>query len=73
MNVVCVFTAKDPIQAHSVKSILEDQGLIATLDSDPSEGGYGAIPPAKRVMVREDDLEKAVHVLEEYGIIRSIT
>jgi hypothetical protein len=62
-----VYRAKDSLQAHLLKSALENAGINAAVEGDLLQGGVsqpGAWWAAPRIMVAECDAVRARTILE---------
>ena len=67
-RLVEVYRAKDSVQAHLLRSGLEEMGIRAIVEGDLLQGALGEIPmgwsTAPRIMVDEPDAAKARESLE---------
>ena len=57
----------DPVRLSALRAILADAG-IETYTLDASVGGLAGGMPQTRLMVPDDDIEMARHVLEQAGL-----
>lgn len=63
-----VYSAQNAVDAHIVKGMLAQQGIVARVDGEYLQGGIGELPliDLVTVSVSEEDYEKALKVLQEY-------
>jgi hypothetical protein len=65
-----VYTARDEMDAHFVKGLLEQAGIEAVVLGESLEAAFGTLPLGKQglpgVWVREEDVERAMPIIEEY-------
>lgn len=65
-----VYRAKDSLQAHLLRSILEEEGIPALVDGDMLQGAVGELPAgwasAPRIMVEERNATQARALLERW-------
>jgi hypothetical protein len=63
-----VYSAQNAVDAHIVKGMLAQQGIVARVDGEYLQGGIGELPliDLVTVSVSEEDYEKAMQALEEY-------
>lgn len=68
-NLVEVFRARNSIEAHLVKSALEEAGIRARVTGDMLQGAVGEIPmgwmTAPQVLVFDEDAGRARALIEE--------
>lgn len=66
-NLVEVYRAQNSMQAHLVRSVLEDEGIPAVVDGDVLQGVIGAMPAgwagAPRVLVDGDHESRAREIV----------
>ena len=65
-NLICIKTHNSRIEADLAKSVLEGSGIKAIISADDA-GGYRpelALQRGARLLVREEDVERALDVLE---------
>jgi Putative prokaryotic signal transducing protein len=69
-RLVEVYRAKDSVQAHLLRSALEEMGIRAVVEGDLLQGALGEIPmgwsTAPRIMVEEADAAKARESLDRF-------
>lgn len=63
-----VYSAQNAVDAHIVKGMLAQQGIVARVDGEYLQGGIGELPliDLVTVSVSEEDYEKALKALEEF-------
>jgi hypothetical protein len=63
-----VFSARDSMQAHIVRGMLEANGITARVDGDYLQGGIGELPLVDLISVSVDDseYEAAMQLIEEF-------
>jgi hypothetical protein len=65
-----IYTARNDMEAHFVKGLLEEQGLEVVLQGEPLEGAWGDLPISDRALpslwVKEEDVDRATAVVDEY-------
>ena len=65
-----VYTARDEMDAHFLKGLLEQQGIEAVVLGEPLESAFGTLPLGREagpgIWVREEDVERATPIVEEY-------
>ncbi len=63
-----VYSAQNAVDAHIVKGMLAQHGIVARVDGEYLQGGIGELPliDLVTVSVSEEDYEKALKALEEY-------
>jgi hypothetical protein len=74
MSMVRAFIARDALQAHFVCSLLEREGITATVLGEPLQGVGGAIPiieTAPAVWVRAEDEPAAAAVVRQMESARN--
>ncbi|MGE3313816.1 MAG: DUF2007 domain-containing protein [Planctomycetaceae bacterium] len=73
-NLVEVFRARNAVEAHIVKSALEDAGIRARVTGEMLQGVLGEIPTgwatAPQVLVFEDDAARARELIQEQEELR---
>jgi hypothetical protein len=69
-RLVEVYRAKDSVQAHLLRSALEDEGIRAVVEGDLLQGALGEVPvgwsTAPRLLVEESEAAKARALLERW-------
>lgn len=65
---LCVYQARDGLEAHVVADLLQQVGIAARVQGDLLQGGVGELPAAGLVSVWVDneDASRAREVVEEY-------
>jgi hypothetical protein len=63
-----VYSAQNAFDAHIIKGMLAQQGIVARVDGEFLQGGIGELPliDLVTVSVSEEDYEKALKALQEY-------
>lgn len=63
-----VYSAQNPVDAHIVKGLLEQQGITALVNGEYLQGGIGELPLIDLVTVRvaESDVVAAREIIREY-------
>lgn len=63
-----VFSARDSIQAHIVRGMLEANGIAARVDGDYLQGGIGELPLVDliTVSVEDEDYTAALQLIDEF-------
>jgi len=65
-----VYWARDSIDAHAVRALLEDAGIDARVENEMLQGAAGEIPAgpstSPRVRVAGDDAERALALIKEW-------
>jgi hypothetical protein len=63
-----VYSAQNAVDAHIIKGMLAQQGIVARVDGEFLQGGIGELPliDLVTVSVSEEDYEKALKALQEY-------
>lgn len=63
-----VYSAQNPVEAHIVKGMLEQQGIAARVNGEYLQGGIGELPliDLVTVSVADEDYLRAVEVVREY-------
>ena len=63
-----VYSAQNPIDAHIVKGLLEQQGVVARVNGEYLQGGIGELPLVDliTVTVADEDLDAALRIIQEY-------
>lgn len=68
-QLVEIYRARDSLQAHLLKSALEEAGIRAVVEGDLLQSGIGEIPAgwstAPRITVEEADAASAREILEK--------
>ena len=66
-----VYTARDSMEAHFVRCLLEREGIEAVVFGEPLGLARGELPLTLQtlpsVWVRSEDVEQAVEIVEEYN------
>ena len=63
-----VYSAQNPIDAHIVRGLLEQQGIAARVNGEYLQGGIGELPLIDliTVSVADGDVDAALEVIREY-------
>ena len=65
-----VYTARDEMDAHFVKGLLEQEGIEARVLGEALESAFGTLPLSAKslpgVYVREEDVARATPIVDEY-------
>jgi hypothetical protein len=65
-----VYTARDEMDAHFVKGLLEQEGIEARVLGESLGGAFGTLPLSARslpgVYVRDEDVARATPIVDEY-------
>ena len=63
-----IYSAQNAVDAHIVKGLLEQQGILARVNGEFLQGGIGDLPLIDliTVSVAEEDYEKALGYIREY-------
>ncbi|MBY0457384.1 MAG: DUF2007 domain-containing protein [Gemmataceae bacterium] len=66
-RLVTIATFGSPTEAYTAKNALEAEGIRAALDNEQSSALFGSVIPSIgfRLVVREEDEQRAVQVLDE--------
>lgn len=68
MKIIKLMSCNDSFEANLIKARLEDAGIPCFLTNENFSSLYPMFPPAWKeiqVMLREEDLDKALVILEE--------
>ena len=69
-RLVEVYRAKDSVQAHLLRSTLEEAGIRTLINGDLLQGALGELPAgwasSPRLLVEEDDAANARSLLERW-------
>lgn len=66
-----VYTARDAMDAHFVKGLLEQEGIEAVVQGENLQGTWGDLPLSAENLpnvhvVNDSDVERAAPIIEEY-------
>jgi ribosomal protein L37AE/L43A len=65
-----VYTARDQMDAHFLKGILEREGIVSVVQGEMLEGAWGTMPVSSEslpsIWVNEADVGKAQPIIAEY-------
>jgi rubrerythrin len=65
-----IYTARDDMDAHFLKGLLEQEGITSVIQGEALEGAWGNMPVSARslpgVWVDEADVARATPMVEEY-------
>lgn len=63
-----VYSAQNPIEAHIVRGLLEQQGIAARVNGEYLQGGIGELPLVDliTVSVADGDVDAALEVIRDY-------
>ena len=63
-----VYSAQNPIDAHIVRGLLEQQGIAARVNGEYLQGGIGELPLVDliTVSVADADVDAALEVIRDY-------
>ena len=65
-----IFAARNDMEAHFVKGLLEQEGITVVLQGEALEGAWGDLPLSDRALpslwVNEADVAAATPIIEEY-------
>jgi hypothetical protein len=64
----CAYEAANGVEAHMIANLLEQQRLLTRIDGEHLAGGIGDLPAMGlvRVMVNEDDFDRAREIIREW-------
>ena len=65
---ISVYEASSGLEAHMVANLLEQAGIVVHIDGEYLQGGMGILPAMDmvRVLVNEEDLDRAREVIAEW-------
>jgi hypothetical protein len=63
-----IYEASNTIEANLLKGLLENEGIESFIDGEYLQSGIGELPASGIVTlsVEEDDVEKALKIIESY-------
>ena len=63
-----VYSAQNPVEAHIVRGLLEQQGIEARVNGEYLQGGIGELPLVDliTVSVADGDVDAALEVIRDY-------
>ena len=63
-----VYSAQNPVEAHIVRGLLEQQGITARVNGEYLQGGIGELPLVDliTVSVADGDVDAALEVIHDY-------
>ena len=63
-----VYSAQNPVEAHIIKGLLEQQGIQAIVNGEYLQGGIGELPLIDMITIRvaDNDVEAANEIIREY-------
>ena len=70
-----VFTADNGFEAHNILNLLNQAGIKGRVEGELLQGAFGELTPAMgmiRVLVHQQDVEAANHVVAEWASAHQI-
>ena len=63
-----VYSAQNPVEAHIIRGLLEQQGIVARVNGEYLQGGIGELPliDLVTVSVADEDYRQAVDIIEDF-------